>query len=89
MAIITLFSGGFCNENRVIQEIISSTGYRLITDDEVVAGASRLSEMPASKIMRAFAVGSSVFNKFTHEKERSIAFLKRALADLIPTTMCW
>jgi len=84
MSIIALFSGSFCNENSVIEEIISRTGYRLITDTEVVAEASRLSEMGESKIMRAFAAGTSVFNKFTHEKERSIAFLKLALAELIP-----
>lgn len=84
MSIITLFSGSFCNENLVIQEIISRTGYRLITDNEVVAEASRLSEIAKSKIIRAFSAGTSVFNKFTHEKERSIAFLKLALAELIP-----
>ncbi len=84
MSIITLFSGSFCNENPVIEEVISRTGYRLITDNEVVAEASRLSEMAESKIMRAFSAGTSVFNKFTQEKERSIAFLKLALAGLIP-----
>jgi CheY-like chemotaxis protein len=84
MSIITIFSGSFCNENLVIEEIIFRTGYRLITDNEVVAEASRLSEMAESKIMRTFSPGTSVFNKFTHEKERSIAFLKLALAELIP-----
>jgi CheY-like chemotaxis protein/cytidylate kinase len=84
MSIITLFSGGFCDESPVIDEVISRTGYRLVTDDEVVAEAGRLSDMAESKIMRAFSAGSSVFNKFTHEKERSIAFLRQALAELIP-----
>ena len=84
MSIITLFSGSFCNESPVIDGIISRTGYRLITDNEVVAGASRLSEMAESKILRSFSAGTSVFNKFTHEKERSIAFLKLALAEQIP-----
>jgi len=84
MSIITLFSGSFCNENPVIQETISRTGYRLITDTEVVADASRHSQMAESKIKRAFSAGTSVFNKFTHEKARSIAFLNLALAELIP-----
>ncbi len=84
MSIITLFSGSFCNENPVIEEVVSRTGYRLITDTEVVAQASRLSQMAESKIMRAFSAGTSVFNKFTHEKELSIAFLKLALAELTP-----
>jgi len=84
MAIITLFSGSFCNEKPVIEEIISRTGYRLIADSEVVAEASRLSEMAENKITRAFSARTSVFNKFTHERERAIAFLKLALAELIP-----
>jgi len=83
MAIITLFSGSFCNENPVIEEIISRTGYRLITDSEIVAGASRLAEVAESKIMRAFSAGASVFNKFTREKERSITFMKQALAERV------
>jgi CheY-like chemotaxis protein/cytidylate kinase len=84
MSIITLFSGSFCNENPVIQEIISRTGYRLITDTEVVAQASQLAEIAENKIMQAFSAGTSVFDKFTREKEHSIAFLKLALAELIP-----
>ncbi|MEJ2221323.1 MAG: cytidylate kinase family protein, partial [Desulfobacterales bacterium] len=84
MSIITLFSGSFCNESPVIEEVISRTGYRLITDKEVVAEAGRLSKMAEGKIMRSFSAGTSVFNKFTHEKERSIAFLKLALAEQIP-----
>ena len=84
MSIITLFSGSFCDENPVIEAVIARTGYRLITDNEVVAEASRLSEMAESKIRRAFSAGTSVFNKFTHEKERAVTFLKQALAELIP-----
>ena len=84
MAIITIFSGSFCDEEPVIQEVISRTEYTLITDNEVVAEASRHSGMDESKIMRAFSARTSVFNKFTHEKERSIAFLKQAVANLIP-----
>ena len=84
MSIITLFSGSFCNESPVVEEVLSQTGYRLIDDTQVVAEASRLSGMDESKIQRAFSAGTSVFNKFTHEKERAITFLKQALAELIP-----
>jgi len=84
MSIITVFSGSFCDENLVIREIVSRTRYRLIDDNDVVAEASRRSEISKSKIMQAFSAETSVFNKFTHEKERSIAFLKLALAEIIP-----
>jgi CheY-like chemotaxis protein/cytidylate kinase len=84
MSIITIFSGSFCNENPIIEDVIERTGFKLITDKDVVAEASRLSGMEESKIERAFSARMSVFNKFTSEKERSIAFIKLALADLIP-----
>jgi two-component system response regulator CpxR len=84
MSIITLFSGSFCQADPVIREIISRIRYRLITDSDVVAEASRRSAMTPNKITRAFSVGTSVFNKFTHEKERAVAYLKLALAAIIP-----
>ena len=83
MPIITLFSGSFCGEDSVVREVVSRSGYRHITDDAIVAEASRRSAIAESKIKRAFSAGASVFNKFTHEKERSLAFVKLALSDLI------
>jgi two-component system response regulator CpxR len=83
MPIITLFSGGFCQEEPVIEEVAARTGYRHITDDEIVAEASRRSTMAESKLKRAFSSKTSVFNKFTFEKERSLAYIRLALADLI------
>lgn len=83
MSIITLFSGSFCQEGPVVQEVISRTGYRQIADDEIIAEASRRSGLAESKIKRAFSAGTSVFNKFTHEKERSIAYIKHVVADMI------
>ncbi len=85
MPIITIFSGGFCQESPVVQEVIARTGYRHITDDEIVADASRRAAMPEDKIKRAFSAKGSVFNKFTLEKERSLAYLKLAIADAIRT----
>jgi two-component system response regulator CpxR len=85
MPIITIFSGGFCQEGPVVQEVIARTGLRQITDDEVVAEASRRSTMAENKIKRALSSKTSVFNKFTLEKERSLAYIKLAVADLITT----
>lgn len=81
MSTITIFSGTFCKEDAVIQKVLDHTGYRLITDKDLVAEASRPSGMSEGKIMRAFFAKASVFNKFTHEKERSIAHIRYALAE--------
>jgi two-component system response regulator CpxR len=81
MSTITIFSGTFCKEDAVIQKVQDHTGYRLITDKDLVAESSRPSGMSEGKIMRAFSAKASVFNKFTHEKERSIAHIRYALAE--------
>jgi len=71
MPIISIFSGGFCQEGIVIEEVIARTGYRQISDDEIVAEASRRSTLAEGKLKRAFSSKTSVFNKFTLEKERN------------------
>jgi two-component system, OmpR family, response regulator CpxR len=81
MSVITVFSGTHCREEAVVQGLASKPGFELVTDAEIAQKASASSEMGESKIMRAFSAKTSVFHKFTHEKERSIAYLKLALAQ--------
>jgi two-component system, OmpR family, response regulator CpxR len=80
MSVITIFSGIFCSADAVIRDVMDSTGYRLITDEQVIRMAAETSGMPENKVRRAFSAKTSVFNKFTHEKECSIACLRLALA---------
>ncbi|OPL16677.1 MAG: histidine kinase [delta proteobacterium ML8_D] len=83
MSVITVFSGIFCKEDSVVHEITGSTGYKLVTDKILVGDAAGLSDMAEGKIERAFSASTSVFNKFTHEKERAIAYLRLALAKTL------
>ncbi len=83
MSVITIFSGLFCNKEAVVRDLMESTGLLLITDDEVTAAASEMSGIEKSKLQKAFFAKTSVFNNFTHEKERSIAYLKQALAKIL------
>ena len=82
MSVITIFSGSFCKEN-LVSDVLLKTGYTLITDKEIVAEASRISGIAETKISRTFSAKTSVFNKFTHEKERSIAHLRFAIAQTL------
>ncbi|MCF8146017.1 MAG: response regulator [Deltaproteobacteria bacterium] len=81
MTAISIFSGIFCGEEPVVAALVSETGYDLVRDTDIVLEASRLSGLSQQKIGRAFSGKTSVFNKFTHERERSIAYLKLALAQ--------
>ena len=83
MPLNSLVSGSFCEEGPVGQDDIARTGYSPIIDNEIVAEASRRSGLTESKIKRSFTSRTSVFNNFTHEKERSIAYIKLVVADMI------
>ncbi|SPD75848.1 conserved hypothetical protein [uncultured Desulfobacterium sp.] len=83
MSIITVFSGSFCQKGPIVKNVLDGTGYKLLTDKEIVSEASRLSRIAETKIERAFTARTSVFNKFTHERERSISHLKLALAQVL------
>ncbi len=80
MSVIAIFSGIFCSADAVVRDVMDSTGYRLITDDQLVTRAAETSGMPEDKLQRAYSARTSIFNKFTHEKECSIACLRLALA---------
>ncbi|WP_319524829.1 response regulator [uncultured Desulfosarcina sp.] len=83
MPVITVFGGSYCNEKQIVQEIGSRTGYRQLTDQDIIAEAGRLSSIPENKIERVFSDKVSVFNRLTRERERSLAYLKMALATCL------
>jgi two-component system response regulator CpxR len=83
MPVITIFSGAYCGGEEVARTVADRRGYELITDDEIIARASRSQGTAESKFERALFSRASVFNKFTHEKERCVAFFKSALPDLL------
>ena len=83
MSVISVFSGIFCNTEPVVSSLIEKTNYHLATDDTVVAHASSLSGLKKQKLKEAFTSTSSIFNQFTLEKERLVAYLKLAVADML------
>jgi CheY-like chemotaxis protein len=80
MPIVLSFAGSFCASEAVLADLVASTGYGRICDDDLVAAASGASGLAVEKIRRAFGAKTSVFNKFTHEKECAVAYLRQALA---------
>jgi len=83
MSIIAAFAGTYCKEESSISEIVKKTGSKYLTDADIVSKASRLSGISEGKILKAFNAKMPVFNRFTHEKELSVAYLKLALAKTL------
>ena len=84
MSIISVVTGTYCNEESAIKGILQKTGYKYLRDSDIVAKAGKLSDLSESKIVKAFSAKTSAFNQFTHEKERSIAYLRLAVAETLP-----
>jgi len=82
MPVITVFSGTYCNDDPVLQAMLQHTKYKLVSDMDLIAEASRLSSLPEHKIERAFSSRTSSFNKITHEREKSIAYMRLAVAQM-------
>jgi len=83
MATIVLFGGIFCKEDQVLSELVATTELKVVGDKEVVGEAAKLSGKDESKIRKAFSAKTSVFNKFTMEKEAATAYMKLALANMM------
>lgn len=83
MSVISIFSGSHCKREDVVRELLSSTGYKPVGDDQVVARAASLSGLPGDKIARAMSARPSVFNRFTRDRERAVAWLRLAVAEIL------
>jgi CheY-like chemotaxis protein/cytidylate kinase len=83
MSVITIVGAAFSKKSAVIKELISTSSYKTVDLKKIVAGAAATSGLNESKILDAFSAKTSVFNRFTHEKERSVAHLRLALASLM------
>lgn len=81
MSVITIFNGSFCNAEDVARKVTERSGYAVMEDREIMVEAGKRFQIDQNKLLKAVMGKASVFNKFTHEKERSLACLKVVLAD--------
>ncbi len=81
MSVISIFSAAFCRSGEVAHALSEALGYQVIEDSTVIERASASSGLPPQKVEKALKGGVSVFNRFTHERERAVAYFKAAVAD--------
>jgi two-component system, OmpR family, response regulator CpxR len=83
MSTITIFTGLYCNDEAITRRVLEETGYTMVSDADVIAHAAAGSGIPDTRIQNVLSGKSSVFNKFTREKERVMAFLRLAVAEIL------
>ena len=80
MPVITLFSASYCRGDEVADEVARGLGYERI-DREVLQWASEQFDISVQKLVRAMRGAPSVFDKFSHERDRCVAYIKAAIGE--------
>lgn len=83
MPVINVFYGSYCGAEQVVRGVIEKTGYRYLDDNALVAATVKRFNVEENKIRKALRGKTSIFDKFTHEKERSLAYFRQVLADCL------
>ncbi len=81
MSSIAIFSGTFCHGEEVVRGVTASLGCELVLDQHLTSEASRRFQISEEKFEYALSGETSLFKRFSREKERCIALLKLVLAD--------
>lgn len=82
MAVISIFSGPFCQGKGVAEAVTERTGYRRI-DDEVLAEASSRSGVAVEKLQKAMTREPSFLDRLSHDRELLVAHVRLALAEAL------
>lgn len=80
MSSIALFNTIFVEEKKVREQLAEATDFRVIQDADIISEVSRKFKIREDKVERAINGPSSVFNRFTLEREKITAYLKIVIA---------
>ena len=83
MSVISVIEASYCHGPEVIAACAAEGRFTLISSDDILRQAAQISGLSESKLRAALSGKTSVFNRFTHEKERSAAYLRLALATTL------
>ncbi|MEJ2720785.1 MAG: response regulator [bacterium] len=82
MAVIGVFAGAYCRGENVIPAVAQELEYAVI-DDRIMEETSRRYNVPVERLERSFGGPDPLFNKFTHEREKHISYIRIVMAELI------
>ena len=86
MSSIALFNSSFTMESEIREKLAVTSGYVIIQDNDMIEEVSQKFRRERDKVAQALYSHTSVFNKFTLEKERTIFYLKLVMAEHIKSS---
>jgi len=81
MTAIAFFNAPFTKEEEIRKQLVAATNYKVIEDTDIIDGTAKKYSIEKEKVERALYGPTSVFNRFTHERERIIACLKAVISE--------
>jgi CheY-like chemotaxis protein/cytidylate kinase len=82
MAVIAILSGSYCHGELVETAVAEQLQYPMINDD-LLALASERHSIGKDRLLRSLTGPDPFFNKFSRERQKNLAYLEEALAELI------
>jgi cytidylate kinase len=82
MPIITISRGSYSRGKEVAEKLAEKLGYKVISRD-ILLEASEQFNIPEIKLIRAIHDAPSILERFTHGKERYVAFLRSTLLKAV------
>ena len=76
MSVVTIFSGSFCGAEEAAHLVARELGCKLMRDEDIIGLAAGDEKLKAGTLRRAMYGRPSIFNQFTHERERAVSRLK-------------
>ncbi|MCP4340045.1 MAG: response regulator [Desulfobulbaceae bacterium] len=83
MSSIALFTSTFTKEKEIREKLAMASGYAIVQDNDIIEEVCRRYKQDKDKVAEILYNRTSVFNKFTLERERTTIYLKLVMAEQI------
>lgn len=83
MSSIALFNSTFTMEKEIREKLAAASGYAIVQDNDIIDETCSRFKLEKDKVAQALYSSTSVFNKFTLDRERTTVYLKLVMAEHI------
>ena len=83
MSILTITSALYSNAESTIIKLAEKSNSKIITDSDIIEKTHQTYDIKLSTLEKIIESKPIPFNDFTHEKEKSLAFIKKTISDYI------
>lgn len=81
MSLITITNGLYSNADTIVQGLAERTGSRIMTDGKILELTAKTHDIKPATLQKVVQTKPIAFNEFTHEKEKSLACIKKTISD--------